>query len=270
MNPPLENPGPVSSFVAAAKVSYPDLFVEDEVVTAHLSRLQLEPSAVAVAHRGDLALAAACAAGDPAAHLVFDRVILSGVGDFVARIDSSPAFAAEVRQDVREKLLLGAREDGRVMPRIADYAGRGPLGGWVRVVSVRTAIDLRRGREQVPGRAVSDEVAEAVLSPELSLLKHSHRGACQDAFDAGLAALTARERNILRLHFADQWSLERLATTYKVHRATVARWLSGARETLLATMADRLGVDLGMGPDEVQSLVGLLRSQLDLSLTRFD
>ena len=73
----------------------------------------------------------------------------------------------------------------------------------------------------------------------------------------------------LRLHFADQWSLERLAATYKVHRATVARWLSGARETLLSKMSERLGVELGLGPDEVQSLVGLLRSQLDLSLTRF-
>ena len=52
----------------------------------------------------------------------------------MARIDSSSQFVDEVKQGLRERLLVGPP------PRIAEYSGSGPLGGWLRVVSVRLAI----------------------------------------------------------------------------------------------------------------------------------
>src|SRR5262250_2343285 len=47
-------------------------------------------------------------------------------------------LADAVRQRVRMKLFVGAA------PKIASYAGTGPLGAWLRVVTIRCARDLHR------------------------------------------------------------------------------------------------------------------------------
>jgi RNA polymerase sigma-70 factor (ECF subfamily) len=168
---------------------------------------------------------------------------------------------------VRDKLLVGPApgQPGR----LAEYAGSGPLGGWIRVVAVRVALDLKRAAGQEPGGAAhADRVAEVALDPEMRLLRERHQGPFQDALGEALANLSARERNILRLHFAEGATLEQLATSYQVHRATVARWLAAARQAVLEQVAARLGASMGLSTGEVDSVVRLLASQIDVSLSR--
>jgi RNA polymerase sigma-70 factor (ECF subfamily) len=214
----------------------------------------------------DLALARAAAAGDARAIDTLERGPLRQIGDFVARIDAAPAFADEVRQVVREKLLVGAApgQPGRLV----EYAGTGPLGGWIRVVAVRVALDLKRAAGHERDGDDADRVVEVALDPEMRLLRERHQGPFQDALAEALASLSPRERNLLRLHFAEGVTLEQLAKSYQVHRATVARWLAGAREAVLDRVARRLGESMGMSAGEVASVVRLLGSQLDVSLSR--
>jgi RNA polymerase sigma-70 factor (ECF subfamily) len=137
------------------------------------------------------------------------------------------------------------------------------------VVAVRTALDMRRARGQEEGGSSdADKVAALALDPETALLREQHRAPFQEALGAAMAALSARERNLLRLHFAEGWTLEQLATSYQVHRATVARWLAAGRAALVAGVGERLGDALGMTAGEVQSVVRLLGSQIDVSLSR--
>lgn len=245
--------------------------------TVSLSRAQLAshlddvgvrvPGDLAAAHVADLYLAAACAVGDTGALTTIEAGPLREIADFVARIDAAPDFGAEVTQLVRQKILLAPGEGQR--PKIAAYSGRGPLGGWIRVVAVRVALDLRRSRGPALDQdGDADQIVARGLDPEAALLREQYREVFRVALNSGLADLSARERNLLRFHFADGVTLDQLATSYRVHRATVARWLARARANLLARIKGRLTETLGMSGGEVESIARLLGSQLDVSLSR--
>nr|MBA3500847.1 transcriptional regulator [Deltaproteobacteria bacterium] len=53
-------------------------------------------------------------------------------------------------------------------------------------------------------------------------------------------------------------------------RATTARWVIGARSGVLDGTRDRLRSGLGASSDEVESILRLVRSQLELSLRLLD
>ncbi len=212
----------------------------------------------------DLYLACACAEGDSAAIEAFERIYLTQVRAFVARIDPSPALAEEVAQELREKLLV-AKSGGR--PRIGDYSGRGELGGFLRVIATRTALRLRR-KEQRAGTAPTQnaDLLGRAADPELDYLKLRYRGVYEEAFRAALRSLTARERLFLKLHYVDGLSIDRIGGLYRLHRATVARRLASYRRRLREETQFELQRCAGMSATEFASLLTLVRSQLFVSL----
>jgi RNA polymerase sigma-70 factor, ECF subfamily len=240
------------------RAAWPDIEVSDAQLAAHLSRLDLPPEP-----HPDLYLACACAAGVPAALATFDERVLAQVGSFVARIDASPGFANEVRQTLRERLLV-ARPDAP--PRIADYSGRGPLGAWVRVAALRAAIDLRRDQHRGAWLSAAPTIARE-LSPDLQLVRARYQADYEEALRVALAALDAKERNLLRMHVVDGLTIDRIGLVYHVHRATAARWVQAVRQKLLETIYRRLGQRLALSPAELDSLTALVQSQLQVSLT---
>jgi RNA polymerase sigma-70 factor (ECF subfamily) len=207
----------------------------------------------------DLYLAWCCAEGVPGAIAIFEREFLAEVDAFVARIDRSPAFADEVKQRLRERLLVGPSA------RIREYRGDGPLGGWLRVASLRIAIDLVRtsGRQVEP---IGDTATRA-LDPELRLVSAEHRALVEDALRQAVRQLTSRERNVLRMYFVSGWSFARIARSYRVHRATAMRWIGDIRRQLLDDLLAAVGGQLALDLDQLRSLVGVLRSQVDASLS---
>jgi len=247
--------------VERGRAAWPQVPFEIEPVANRLSQSASEP---APAHAADFCLALACAEGVRAALTVFENEFLSEVDRFIARIDSRPDFCDEVKQQLRERLLLGER------PRIAEFSGRGPLGAWLRIASIRLAIDLRRGAREIPDADVADEVIALSFDPELALMRAQHRSEMAEALRCSLSRLTAKQRNVLRMHFSSGWTLDRIGKCYRVHRATVMRWIDAAREQLLDDMSKELGDRLGLGLSEIRSLVGLLRSQIDVSLSGLD
>jgi RNA polymerase sigma-70 factor, ECF subfamily len=222
------------------RAAWPAVAVSEAQLREHVARLELPEQPHA-----DLYLACACAAGDAKAIAAFERAVLSEVGHFIARIDASPQFADEVRQALRERLLVAR---AGAPPRIADYTGRGPLGAWVRVVAVRVAIDLRRDADD---------------HRHLSTTQADYEAAMREA----LAALDAKERNLLRMHVVDGLTVDRIGLAYRVHRATAARWVQAVRQKLLDDIYRRLGERLHLSPAELDSLTALVQSQLRVSLT---
>ena len=167
---------------------------------------------------------------------------------------------------MREKLLVGPApgQPGRLV----EYAGTGPLGGWIRVVAVRVALDLKRAAGHERDADGADRVVEVALDPRCACCASATRARSRRPWPRRWPACHPRERNLLRLHFAEGATLEQLATSYQVHRATVARWLAAAREAVLDRVARRLGESMGMSAGEVDSVVRLLASQIDVSLSR--
>jgi RNA polymerase sigma-70 factor, ECF subfamily len=217
-------------------------------------------------HGSDLFLACACASGDPAALRAFEQHILPATTPALRRLDSSPAFADEVRQRVRERLFVA--EPGGA-PRIAAYAGRGPLATWVRVTAVRTALNLRgsRDREAPTTESQLAAIAPAVDDPSLRHLKERFAVEFRAALARACEKLADRDRTVLRLRFIDELNIDQIGAIYAVHRATVARWIARIRDELFAGTREELRAVLKLDDDEFDSLLRLAHSQLDLSIS---
>jgi RNA polymerase sigma-70 factor (ECF subfamily) len=253
----------------AARTSWPEVQLDVEAFLAHLAE-RLPPSedpieALRSMHAADLYLACACVRGDPPAIGAFERGLLSHMPEYIGRIDATPGFAEEVKQAVRTRLLVA--ESG-ALPRIASYNGRGPLGAWVRMVSARVAVDLHR--EQVPRGSTDDD--EALLAraspsdPELAYLKTHYRAVFETAFRQALAALSPKEANVLRLHFLEGIPSSAIGTIYQVSGRTVNRWIADIRQRILAEARGLLCEALHLPHSQLESVLELVRSQMDLSL----
>lgn len=215
---------------------------------------------LAGAHTSDLYLACACARRIAGALEAFDRAYLSQVHDYLARSQPDDALVDEVCQSLREKLFVGSAA------KIEEYSGRGSLGGWVRVLAVRAAIDLRRKHGERGPVLQAEE--PAAIDPELGYLSERYRGEVEDAFHRALATLDGEQRTLLRMHYVDAVTLDELARFKKVHRATIARHLAATRQTILEKIHGQLRERLSVSTEELASLIRLVRSKLQISVAR--
>jgi RNA polymerase sigma-70 factor (ECF subfamily) len=253
----------VANALAQGRAAWPDVALDDDAFAARVAAVTAEDPG-ALAHAADLYLACACAAGAPAALAAFERAFVKDVPRFVDRFRAGASFADEVAQLLREKLLIAS---AGTAPRIAEYAGRGPLRAWVRVAATRLALDLLRERGAAPAQMNDLEDAKVIdpgAGPALDLLKARYRDRFQAALESAIAALTPKQRTLLRMHHVDGYSLDRLATIQRVHRATIARWLADARDEIVTRTQEQLGD----ADSDFDSVVALVRSQLDLSVSR--
>lgn len=261
-----------TALLTAARHQHPGLKLGAEEFAQHLAAIRARTGADPLqlaAHAGDLYLACACAAGEPAALLRFEALCLPAARAAIGRIDGQPQFVAEVAQDLRGRLLV--RDDSGGPPRIARYDGRGPLLSWVRTAAVRLALDrLREQQRSIEHPAEEDALCAAVddPAPEEGLIRRHYREHFREAFAAALATLSARERTLLKLQLLDGLTEEQIGTLYSAHRVTIARWLGRARRQLLDETQRQLAEMLGLPQGQLESITGLIPSRLDLSLSR--
>jgi RNA polymerase sigma-70 factor, ECF subfamily len=217
----------------------------------------------------DLYLARACAAGDRAALAAFESHFLSDVRRHVRSVHTAARFVDDAVQRVREELFVA--RDGKPC-KIAGYTGFGTLAGWIRVVAIRTALNMRRALWapiSLDGEDAPSEVAATAPDPELDYLKARYRREFREAFAAALKLLSPQQRNALRIHHLDGMSLDETAAACRASRATVARWLAQARRQIIDDTHRLLGERLRLDAAEVDSVLRLVRSQLDISIHRY-
>lgn len=87
-------------------------------------------------------------------------------------------------------------------------------------------------------------------------------------FLGSFSILPDEQRNVLHLHVVGGLSTPRIAALFKVNQSTVSRWIAAARESIFTQTRTLPGARLGLRAGEFESLVRLLRSQLDLSIGR--
>jgi RNA polymerase sigma-70 factor (ECF subfamily) len=245
----------------AGRAAWPGLELPAEVHERYLARV--EAGEAAIAHAADLYLACACLSGAEAAVAALDERMLSQVPAWVARIDRSAPFAGEVRQVARERLFVAG--EGRT-PKIGEYAARGPLAAWLRMVVLRIALDLVRARRNDADADSAEQELLASSNPELELIRQRYAGEFREAFTFALAALEARDRTLLKLHLVDGLNIDAIGRIYGVHRATVARWIAASRESLAEETRRRLQERLRVDAGELDSLFRAVRSQMDVSI----
>lgn len=262
----------LESLVRAAEAAHPsfafsrDLFVD---ALARRARAEADPlELLSQLRAADLYLVCAWLHGDAAALGPVDALICDEARHAVQRLRNARVAVDELTQELRE-LLLVSRPD-QPSP-LANYSGRGQLRSWIRVLAFRTALRSARRRveDPAPVEALLDALPEDPVSPELRYLKQTYRVQFREALHGALGELDGRQRNLLRFQLLDGLSIDDLGAMYRVHRATAARWLVQARHKLLEGTRDRLMATLRVGPQEFESIMRLLHSQLDVSLERF-
>jgi RNA polymerase sigma-70 factor (ECF subfamily) len=248
------------SLLETAQARWPELCLPPELFLRHLAtRLDEEEQpeeALTALHAADSYLACACVQGHPAAVRLFETACFRQVDPALGRLGLGGPALEEVKQALRAKLLVGEASDP---PRISEYAGRGDLVSWLRVVAVRAAIDLRRSRRKEV--ALKDD-------PELAFFKAHYRHEFCEAFALALAALSSAERNLLREHYLDQLTIDDLAVVHRIHRTTAGRRVAKIRAKLLRETRARLLDRLRIGRSGFDSIMRLIESQLDVSICR--
>ncbi|HEY0483716.1 MAG TPA: hypothetical protein VGD37_39630 [Kofleriaceae bacterium] len=257
----------VIDIVAAARAVWPAIELADERFVAYLAERVPEDTVPAAAlralHVSDLYLACACVHGDPAALAAFDDHCLSVVDRALARLGLDADAIGEVKQRLRWTLLVA---DGRP-PRLVGFAGRGALRSWVRVLAVREAWDvLRAARGHLAADDCVLDVASPGATPELEYLERAYGPEVERAFRAAILTLPARDRTLLRRHFLDSVHINELGRLYRVHRATIRRWLERARDHVLAATRAHLREHLDVPRAELDSILRLVPSQVELDL----
>ena len=257
--------------LSTARAAWPGVALDGARFAAHLARHLPADSPVEALerlHLTDLYLACACAEGLPLAHAAFEARVLPEVHVAVARLKLPPSSVDEVRQLVRQKMLVPGPD---TPARLAAYPGTGPLSGWVRAAALWLALDLQRQRSN-QDVSMEDSTLSLLVDPgddpELVYLKTTYRAEFNTAFTQALANLSPRERNTLRLKYLDGLSIDQLGALYGVHRATAARWVVAAQQALLEETRRLLTERLRLTGSQLDSVLRLISSQLDVSLSR--
>jgi RNA polymerase sigma-70 factor (ECF subfamily) len=249
--------------------AWPPFAITDEalavLVASRLDASRVAESIAALDAAG-VVLAAAAVAGDPAAIAALDqRLILPLAAEAARRYPATDE--AELAQVVRKRLLV---VEGVQRPKLASYGGQAPLGAWLRVVIVRTAVSMLRRIKPSEAIDESDEALADLLCDDLELA-HMRTEFVKEfklAFHEAVAALEERDRTLLRMHVLDGASIDDLGRLHDVHRATAARWLTAIRETLFQRTRVELLARLRLDARELEDLVGVFLSRLDVSLAR--
>jgi RNA polymerase sigma-70 factor (ECF subfamily) len=242
---------------ARGQARWPSLSLLPDDFRKHCARLGLDDPQLA-ARAEDLFLVAAVLEQVPGAMAHFDEC-LRIAASVVARVDRAPNFIDDVTQELRVKLLTG--DDAKLW----TYSGMGALVDWLRVIATRVALNIKRSDRL----QADDDLPEAVLAgQEAAQFRHWYLADLHHALEIGFRRLTARERNLLRLHFIDGLNIERIGIVYRVNRATIARWLVAIRTRLFKDVREELATKHGLDTADVKSLYRIMEHDVHVTMSR--
>lgn len=257
--------------VTKARAARPEIDVDDADFVRHVGTLlaaNTDPVQALDGLRGDeLLVACGCTLGNVAAHRVFEAEYLPEAKRILARA-GHPTDEQEFLQRLRDRLLI---RDGDKPSRIAAFSGRGELKNWVRIAAHRLVVDgYRKGHDPTVSKEAdaTEAIASAAPDPELAALKSTYREGFRAAFETAFARLTPGDRTLLRYRYIDGLEVQQIAAIDGRHRVSISRALSRARDSLLENLRRDLAERLHVGMSEAESMVRLMRSQIDVSISR--
>jgi len=257
------------SFLSVARMHWPKVKLDEAALASFVGERLTGTdlvAALASAPAADLALAAACAAQEPTAHVAFDA-ILTEVDAAGSSTGASKDLVEEIKQLLRVQLLVA--KDGKP-PGIAGYRGRGPLRGWVRITATRELVRHKKKRtREVSFEQSLDKYLASGVDPALEQLKQQYRSEFAFALNEAIEDLSPEDRTLLRQSLVDDMSIDAIGAAFGVHRATAARWLTRARAALVSATHRRLATRLDLPVEQVESVIRLVQSKLDASVIRY-
>ncbi len=207
----------------------------------------------------DLELVRGCLDEDPRAKETLHGI----VAEVAARIRWAETEPAERVARIWTHIMEPGADGRR---RLASYDGRGPLGGWIRVVATRLANQARRRTrsESAPEDALVAWWAAAATA-ERDVIKDMYVDQVREAFQGAVRALSEDDRLLLHMHYRQGITLEALTRVYGVHRVTLSRRVGAARRRIVDHAVAAMTEKTTMTEHECRSLLRTLQSRLDVS-----
>lgn len=255
----------LASVIAATRQTYPDIGADAGEFAAYLGqRIPSDVDAKAALQDraiGDLYLAFGALAGDPAASRLVEERFAALVGVLVQQ-NIVEDLARDTVQRLRLQMLAGER------PGLRTYGGIGSLKAWLRISAMREAIRLQRKARGHDADELTEAFADAAADPALQYQRQLYQAEFRTAFEEAVSRLSVRDRNLLRQSILLGATIDDIGSVYQVHRATAARWIAAARERLVEATRQRMIELLKIAPEEYDSILTLIDSQLDVSVER--
>jgi RNA polymerase sigma-70 factor (ECF subfamily) len=238
---------------------FPDGAADGEIAR-YLSSLHVE----------DLALAAACRAGHGAA---WDHFVVEFRPALYA---AARSVAGDAHRDLADSLyaeLYGVSNAGQERTSLlAWYHGRSRLVTWVRSVLVQRHIDAHRAAARTEQWDPDDEGGTGARARGYASTPDPGRAhavaVAQDALNAAIAGLQARDRLRLRLYYGEDLTLAQVGRITGEHEATVSRKLDRARADLRRRVEQHLRAEHGLSDAAIAECFAHAAEAPELHLTR--
>jgi RNA polymerase sigma-70 factor (ECF subfamily) len=217
-------------------------------------------------HAEDLYLACACVDRVPGAADAFVHELRADLAGYVGRVTGRTDANAEITDELLVDVLVGR---GEAPPKLAAYAGRGPLRAWLRMVAVRRSLNEARNDERHArsNARLFHEMVDRGQDPELAFIKREYGPAFEEAFRDAIAAIEPGHRALLRLHYGAGVPLASLGAMHGWSKPTTSRRLADARDALVAGASRVLQEKMHIGESSMESLLKLMRSGVEETLT---
>lgn len=234
------------------------------LIVASLSAQVNDCAALSMLRTKDLLLVYGFNHEDPISTEVIERRYLPQVEQSLRSYALDALDLAEIIQTLRQRLWSSKTPQ----PGMAQYSGRGDLLEWLRITAIREAGHLTQRKQKTLELPDDDciEAGQLATSPELHFLKEQYREGFRRAFDEAMATLSSKDRNLLRYSYLDNLSIDEIGDIYKVHRATVARWLNQVREQLRKQTGKNLMRQSALAGVDVEEILQVIWSQLNVSI----
>ncbi|HET7542700.1 MAG TPA: sigma-70 family RNA polymerase sigma factor, partial [Polyangiaceae bacterium] len=268
---PTSDPPPelVSIVLSAGRERWPGLKIDAPELASYLADRPVSRERLTTGLACDLFLAFACLANVPTAVQLFQTLYDPIVVGAAKRFDPTGALADELRQWLAETLFVRGRQG---TGRIAEYRGQGPLSAWVRTCSKRAALRLAKVNNPevlVTRDALADEITD-VCDQELTLLKDHYGELFRSELVLALGELPAKDRMLLQLHLVAGLSTTRIAKMYHLNQSSISRQLQRTAAATFTLIKQRIHRRLGVDTAELESLLDLARSHIELTLSSMD
>jgi RNA polymerase sigma-70 factor, ECF subfamily len=253
----------LAALCARARAAHPTLTLDDaalaEAITRHIG--DGDPIAFCDSCRIDeLALAHLAASGDSTAIAELERRFATTLALVCRRFVIPGHGADDLLQTLRTRLYVSPAT-------LAAYNGQGSLDSWLRVTATRLFIDLTRRKDRAR-EVPSEDAIELLAASDLALdaIKAEYRDEVAGALVEAVRSLAPGDRHLLRQHLVGGLSIDQLGAVLGIHRATAARRIARARDELAAKTREVLGHRLRLDDRELTDMLGLVMSNLDISI----
>jgi len=207
-------------------------------------------------HVADLALACACALGRETAwdHFVLEhRPVLYRAADAL-----DPAGGVRELADSLYADLYGLKPDGGDRRSLFRYFhGRSSLATWLRAVLAQRHVDALRSRRRVEPLPDDHSAIAGAAAPESDPDRPLLIRVVENALQAAIGQLPARDRLRLRSYYVTQLTLAQIGRITGEHEATVSRHLSRTRRALREAIERQLREQAHLSSGQIERAVEL-------------